>query len=292
MTDDRPPLLSAIVIAQNNEATIATTVRSIVEQVTGDPFEVILVDSGTDNTCEIVRTRFPSVRIVSLATPALPGRARNAGLAVARGAYVSFPGSHTELPPGSLEARMEAHAVGYPMVTGAILNGTDTPAGWASYFVDHAFSLPGMPTGPVEAPPSHCSYDRSVLMETGGFPEDRRAGEDTVVNQRLWDEGHRGYRDTRIRLTHVNRCQSPWRLACHHFTRGRALGQIMRENGLGADSLAGYRKDRLAKIDKAVQCWGRELSANYAKARMLVRLAVLAAWLGARWELGLRAKPN
>ena len=60
----------------------------------------------------------PRSKLVELPRPALPGEARNAGLARARGDYVTFPGSHVELPPGSLAARVRAHELGYPLVTG------------------------------------------------------------------------------------------------------------------------------------------------------------------------------
>lgn len=64
--------------------------------------------------------------------PALPGEARNAGLALARGRCVTFPGSHIELPQGSLAARVDAHLAGWGMVTNTTRAGTRTASGWAS----------------------------------------------------------------------------------------------------------------------------------------------------------------
>lgn len=286
-TGPEAPFLSAIVISQNNMATIARTVGSIVAQTCPRPFEIILVDSGSDATAEIVRSSFPQVIVVQLPHPALPGKARNEGLELARGDYVSFPGSHVELPPGSLAARMDAHAQGHAMVTGAILNGTDTPAGWASYFMDHSASLPARPSGPLTSPPNSCSYDRRLLIASGLFPEDRRAGEDTIVNQRLWDAGVRAYRDNRIELTHITRCRTPWRLARHHFYRGRAWGRILRETGRGAHDLAGYVDRRLAMIEYRVRQWGAGVADRYDAARPLIRFGVTSAWLGAHYELAV-----
>lgn len=285
MTMKQVPLLSAIVIAQNDEATIARTVHSIVAQKCPKPFEVILVDSGLDRTAEIVRSNFPQVTIVELGRPVLPGKARNEGLAVARGDYVSFPGSHVELALGSLAARMAAHEMGYAMVTGTILNGTDTLAGWASYFMDHSASLPARPSGPLSAPPNSCSYDRRILLASGPFPEDRRAGEDTVVNQRLWNAGFRAYRESNIEVTHVTRCRTPWRLASHHFNRGRAWGRILWETGRDLRDLQGYVGRRLAAIDDRVKQWGGSVADHYRAARPLIRLGVTSAWLGACFEL-------
>jgi glycosyltransferase involved in cell wall biosynthesis len=285
MTAGKAPFLSAIVISQNNVATIARTLGSIVTQNCPSPFEIILVDSGSDGTAELVRSSFPEVVVVDLHNPVLPGRARNEGLKIARGDYVSFPGSHVELPPGSLAARMAAHEMGYAMVTGTILNGTDTPAGWANYFMDHSAALPGRPSGPLNSPPNSCSYDRRILIASGLFPEDRRAGEDTIVNQRLWDAGHRAYRDNTIELIHITRCRTPWRLVCHHFNRGRAWGRIIGERGRGLGDLAGYVSRRLSAIDDCVRLWGGGLADRYCRAKHLIRLGVVSAWLGASFEL-------
>ena len=82
------PVLSAIVIARDDEDRIERSVRAVVEQRTEQPFEVIVVTSGSDRTAEIVRERFPDVTLVELPHPALPGEARNAGLAIARGGHV------------------------------------------------------------------------------------------------------------------------------------------------------------------------------------------------------------
>ena len=52
-------MLSAIVIAHNDETRIERTVRSVVEQECEQPFEVIVVVSGTDATAATVGETFP-----------------------------------------------------------------------------------------------------------------------------------------------------------------------------------------------------------------------------------------
>ncbi len=301
LTDERrgdgKPVLSAVVISRNDEKTIARSLRSVVEQKTDEAFEVIVVVSGSDRTAEIVRQEFPSVQLVVLDDPALPGRARNAGLALATGDFVSFPGSHVELPQGSLAARIAAHRRGYGMVTGSVLNGTLTPAGWASYFMDHSDALPGRPSEELDRPPAHCSYKREILDRLSPFPEDMRAGEDTVVNTRLWSEGHRAWRDKDVFLFHRSPCTTPWRLMSHHFERGRAWGRILSERGEGLAVLGNYVERRMARTVANVSQWGQEFEPEFKKVRMLVRLGILAAWTGMTYEMVRRrlraaAKPG
>jgi glycosyltransferase involved in cell wall biosynthesis len=289
------PTLSVIVISRNDRHRIERTLRSVVMQECSEPFEVIVVVSGTDGTAEIVRREFPRVRLVELDRPALPGEARNAGLRFARGRYVSFPGSHVELSPGSLAARLRAHGMGYAMVTGTMLNGTRTWSGWAAYFLDHSTALPGRPAEVLDEPPAHCSYLHAALLEVGGFPEGVRAGEDTAVNAKLHAGPYAAYRLPDVKVVHHNLCTNPVKLVRHHFGRGRGFGRLVverrRSNGrsLGAKYLAwlllGYVPRRLRQKTAHVRAWGGDLRPVYWRAFPLVVLGVLGAWVGLLYEL-------
>ena len=282
------PLISAIVISRDDEETIAHAVDAVVEQCCSFPFEVLVVCSGHDRSGAIVRERVPQVRLIELPRPALPGEARNAGLRAARGEFVTFPGSHIRLAPGSLEARVRAHLRGFDLVTDTVLNGTTTRSGWASYFLDHGGCLPGRPSGGLPGPPGHCSYRRRDLLELGGFPEAMRAGEDTVVNAALWNRGRTAYRASEVRIVHHSPCSGPLRLTHHHFQRGRAWARITRaEVAAGRGSrlrllrmLATYGPYRLAATERRVRLWAGELRGRYRRVRPLVLWGIAAAWAG------------
>ncbi|MGC4106383.1 MAG: glycosyltransferase [Thermomicrobiales bacterium] len=299
--EDDTPVLSAIVIAQNNETTIAQTMRSVVEQQTTEPFEVILVTSGSDRTATIVREAFPSVRVVELPRPVLPGAARNAGLAVARGLFVSFPGSHVELPPGSLEARLRAHRQGYAMVTGTTLNGNESSWGWASYFLDQHESMPGLPSTELADAPIHCSYARLPLIEVGGFPEDLRNGEDTSVNRALRGRGYVAWREASIQLVHRSPSRTGMHFVRHQFTRGRGWGTLIlrdryREQPVLVDGdavrrLARMLPNRLRRIGRQVAHADASFAVHYEQVKPLVTLGAVSGALGMWYEL-LRPAPG
>jgi glycosyltransferase involved in cell wall biosynthesis len=292
---EQNPLLSAVIISRDDEALIERAVRSVVDQDCPVPFEVIVVTSGTDQTAEIVRREFPQVRVVELARPALPGQARNAGLKVARGRYVSFPGSHVELPVGSLAARIRAHLLGYAMVTGTALNGTRTWAGWAAYFLDHSKCLAGRPSEVLPKAPSHCSYLREALLEIGGFPEGLRADEDTVVNRTLFRRGYGAYRAQDVVFIHHSPCRTPLQLLRHRFTRGRSHGRITIMSRPPTTARFLDRRllyfvllsvpARLRRTTIKVHRWGRGLRARYWLAFPLVVAGAIAHWLGACIEI-------
>jgi glycosyltransferase involved in cell wall biosynthesis len=288
------PALSAVIISKDDEQRIEKSVRSVVEQKCPEPFEVIVVTSGTDRTAEIVREKFPQVRLVELPHPALPGAARNAGLAIARGDFISFPGSHVELTPGSLAVRMRDHELGYAMVTGTVLNGTRSRAGWAAYFLEQSSCLPGRPSGLLKRPPTHCSYTREALLDVGGFPENMRAGEDTMVNRELHRLGYSAYRDQDLMLVHNNPCPTAPQLIRHFFVRGQAWGRILlsarwrrRRKVL---HLVRYAPRRVSVISRNVERWGGDLALEYRRSFPLLIAGALASWAGVWFEI-LRRNP-
>ncbi len=291
------PTLSVIVIATNDEARIEAAVTAIVHQDCPEPFEVIVVTSGSDGTARIVRERFPAVRVIELDRPALPGEARNAGLRVSRGRYVSFPGSHVEIQPGSLAGRIRVHRLGYAMVTGTMFNGTLSRSGWASYFLDNTAALPGRPSGQLDVHPLRCSYLREALVEIGGFPEDMRAGEDTVVNGELFARGYSAYRTQDVGLVHHTPCRHVATLMRHHFVRGRGMGRILLEDALGGEGFPNRRiirfaafgaLSRLRVMTRRVNDWGGNLQSRYWRSLPLVTVGAASWWLGACYELACR----
>jgi glycosyltransferase involved in cell wall biosynthesis len=285
------PAMTAVVIAQDDADTIKESLVAIDRQQPDVDLELVVVVSGSADTAEAARRSMPDADVVDLEQSILPGEARNIGLTRARGSIITFPGSHVRVSPGSFAARLAAHQRGYAMVTGTILNGTDTFAGWAAYFLEHAQSLPGLPAEELSFAPGNCSYSRATLEWAGDFPAWRSA-EDTAVNQRLFARGYGAYRDPAIEFVHRNPCFTIRDFVRHQRIRGRGLGRIMKSEDASRllPTRARVRNLALAMMPAARMyfvgryVWRsrqRSLQLRFALVSPLVATGAVVAWVQA-----------
>ena len=99
-------------------------VRSALEQEGGRPHVVVVDDGSTDAGTLAELGRLPEgVELVRQDNRGVCA-ARNAGLWRARGEYVSFPGSHVKLLPGSLAARSSSSSASSGACMGSIARPT------------------------------------------------------------------------------------------------------------------------------------------------------------------------
>ena len=103
------PVVSVIVAAYNASRTVGETIRSVLAQTRQD-FEIVVIDDGsTDDTASILAhwTTDPRIRLHRQEN-AGPAAARNAGIALARGDYVSMLDSDDLWLPCYLERMVQA----------------------------------------------------------------------------------------------------------------------------------------------------------------------------------------
>jgi glycosyltransferase involved in cell wall biosynthesis len=86
---DNRPLVSVVIPAYNAASTIAETLESVISQ-TYNPIEVIVADDGsTDQTAEIIKSRFPTVKYCFQENKGVSA-ARNLGIRNANGSLIAF----------------------------------------------------------------------------------------------------------------------------------------------------------------------------------------------------------
>ncbi|MBC7228936.1 MAG: glycosyltransferase family 2 protein [Actinobacteria bacterium] len=110
--DDRP-LVSVIIANYRGEALLPPCLDSLRAQDTDRPFEVIVVDDGSDDgSAELVRSRYPEARLLVNARNVGPAAAKNIGASQARGDYLAFLDNDVELHPSWMRYMLEAMASG------------------------------------------------------------------------------------------------------------------------------------------------------------------------------------
>jgi GT2 family glycosyltransferase len=265
----------------------------VLGQASDIAFEVVVADSGTDNTADIVARRFPSVRVLKSETRLDPALARNWGVKESRGTVLAFIDSDCIPESDWLERLCAVLADGpYDAVGGAIANVEGaTAASWAGYFCEFREFLPGgTACDRTYLTPGNTAYRRETFERAGGFPAGYYPLEDQVFYQRLSDVGARIRFDPSIVIRHHHRSDVASFLA-HQKKIGTSNAIVVTRLGLQGASIASRRWLAAALLPALaiyrfvrtfVACWKEE---HYLMVR---RPAVTGlCWLGMfAWGVG------
>ena len=234
-----PPITYSVIIPSYNSAeTIRACLDSIVQQRFDWPYEILVVDSSTDATPEIVRQEFPQVHLIHLDVRTEPGPARNLGIQQAQGDILCFIDSDCVAEPDWLRLLAEAHDNGeYAAVGGAILNGNpEKLVGWAGYFAEFREFFPFHNRQCMSnVPTCNISYRRWVFERYGGFPDilpdsispKHPQQEDLVFNLNLYKHRDSILFDPSIRVAHTN-VTSIGKFLIHQYRIGRSTSQLLK----------------------------------------------------------------
>ena len=224
------PAISVVVLSYNARERIDVPLSSLREQTIGEPFEVIVVDSGEDDCAQHVRTTYPEVRLVRSNQRLGVGAARNRGTQAARAPFVAFLADDCAVAPTWLERRVARHREGYEAVGGAVTNGTPLhPLGSAGYYLEYTAVMPSERILAEQPIPHALSYTRALIERLGGFREDVVTGEDTMFNRRCVQTGVAIVTDPAIQMAHRNITRFGAYLR-HQHAHGRGLIQCQRGN--------------------------------------------------------------
>lgn len=171
-------LVSIVVPAYNAQAYLGEALDAL-ESQDYPSVEVIVVDDGShDGTAELVRAR-PGVRLVQQEN-AGPSAARNAGMAVATGDFLTFCDADDRFRPTKVSAQvqyLDEHGD-----VGCVLCRHET------FFADGT-ARPDWLTDDEGVQPQSAMIRRSVLDDVGGFNVDYRLTEGLEWLSRMRDRG-------------------------------------------------------------------------------------------------------
>jgi len=168
------PKLSVVVASQNARASIGACLAAL-EAQRAEGVEIVVVDNSTDGTAEIIKERFPAVRLIVEPPSALIPELWEAGIRQSAGEIVAITTAHC-VPGRDWVARIiQAHEAPVPAIGGAVEN--DESAGlvdWAVYFCRYSRYMLPFPEGPApEIPGDNASYKRASIDR---YPGVRRHG--------------------------------------------------------------------------------------------------------------------
>lgn len=180
--------VSLLICTRNRAGSLRETLRSIAatEVPASYRVELLVVDNGsTDQTAEVVEAEAPSAlhpRRVVEPTPGL-SRARNAGIAAARGDVLLFTDDDVQVPSNWIEPMAAPILEGTAdAVAGGVRLAEFLRRGWMSDL--HASLLADTTAqqrrGETRLVGANMAIDRSVLVTVGGFDSELGAGPESL----------------------------------------------------------------------------------------------------------------
>src|SRR5262245_36036771 len=204
--EDRMPLVSVIVPALNSASTIGRCMAALSAQQTGRLFEVIVVHSGEDDTCDVAARTLPAVRTVQLPERALAARARAAGVVAARGDILAFIDSDAYAAPDWIEQVVRSVESGRDLICGSIGNANpDSAVARAEQLVMFSEFLSQTPQRPMWFALSGNLVMRRATYERFGPFVEVRASEDLIFSRRVAMAGGTIPFAPHMRVFHDNR---------------------------------------------------------------------------------------
>jgi GT2 family glycosyltransferase len=197
---------SVVIPSYNQIRHVRSMLDSLNAQKTRHRFEVIVVDSGTDETDRVIKTDYPWVRLIKMPQRVYPGQARNIGVGVALSDVILFTDTDCRVSQDWIECFVADQKKDKKIITGPVMNGTPHHlVGTLDYLLECYDTLQftaGTKRGPIGT--ANVSYHRSVLEKYGPL-DGYIKGSDSRFSRKLLSSGETIYYNRQARVWHYNR---------------------------------------------------------------------------------------
>jgi len=200
--------VSVIIPSFNHERYITNLLRSLEQQKTSFKFEVIIVDSGTDKTTDLISKHYPWVKLIRSEKRLYPGEARNKGVEAAQSDLIVFTDTDCTVDEKWIDNILTARSENKKIIVGPILNGTPKSIfGTVDYLLecfDFWNARRGVKIGTVGT--GNVFLEKAIFEKYGpldGFIK----GSDSRFFRRALAAGEKIYWQTNIRVWHHNRTE-------------------------------------------------------------------------------------
>lgn len=167
--------LSVVVAAHNAAEVIETCLLALAPQAAAPPangpsVEVIVADSSTDGTPELIARRFPWVRLVHVAEPLAVPALRGRGIAEARGGIIAIIDPFSVVTPDWATQVVDAHTRQPHIVIGGTVDlyhaDSASYSAWSLYLNEYGLFMSPVTRGETWIlPGSNLSYKRRALFD-------------------------------------------------------------------------------------------------------------------------------
>lgn len=169
--------LSVVIASYNAATTIAPCLRALETQSAPVIDEIIVADSSSDGTDQIVRQQFPYVTLLHFSEPLTLPQLRAKGIAVTRGEIIAIVDPYSIADRQWAQQLLRAHRARPNWVIGGTVELHEAERqgvlAWAQYINEYGMFMPPLAEGPIEIlPGSNISYKRAALFTHGKFEQD------------------------------------------------------------------------------------------------------------------------
>lgn len=200
------PDASIIIPSFNQKHTIFDALDSIFRQKTSFRYEVLVVESTGDDTAELIRQKYPQVRVLEKKERAFPGTARNVAIEQAKGRILAFTDTDCIVREDWLHTLIETHEQGHSVVGGMVKNGTPSSiVGTLDYCLEFSDLITPHPTTEkTHFGTCNVSFDADIFKNHGLFA-DQVKGSDSIYTRKLVKDGEQLYHQPKAIIWHRNR---------------------------------------------------------------------------------------
>lgn len=289
-------LCSVIIPSYNSQLTICQTLDSLQNMQTEYPYEVIVVDSSSDDTPAIIENDYPWVQLIHLEEQTFPGSARNLGLRHAQGSLVAFLDSDCMVIREWLNIIVQTHQTHkkYTAVVGSVGNGTPRNlVGCASYLIEFNEWTPKTKKREISyILGGNVSYKKEIIMKHNLSYTDIFPSEDTIFAQDLLAKGEKILFIPELVVYHINNT-SLIKVLKHQYVLGNASARARRDKRMVGDIISKYKFLVLGvPLVRYIRAFIRLLKQNFV---LLVEFLVISPiYLLAvfSWSIGYMGKDN
>ena len=198
------PKISVVIASVNGPEYLDECLDALRKQTVRGQDEIIVADCCGDSVAELIRSKYPGVKLISFRERKTIPELRAIGMKNSQGDLVTITEDHCLAEPHWYERMIQAHDRIHGAIGGAVENDASIQRAvdWAVYFCEYSKFMNPIPTGEVgDIPGNNTSYRRefldyiSEMLDQGNFWE-------SFLNGRLMEKGVKLYSDASIIVYH------------------------------------------------------------------------------------------